>query len=73
MEGKYLLNLSVQMKEKKQFELSWLRESRLVLLLGDIAIQTARADGWVSINIAGQLVKQHAPGEVSFTKRKVWL
>lgn len=54
----------------KQFELSWLRQSRLVLLLGDIAVQTARADGWASINIAGQLVKQHAPEEVAVLKER---
>jgi hypothetical protein len=55
---------------KKQFEISWLRQSRLVLLLGDIAVQTARTDGWASINIAGQLVKQHAPEEVALLKER---
>lgn len=55
---------------KKEFELSWLRQSRLVLLLGDIAIQTARNDGWALVNIAGQLVKQHAPEEITVLKER---
>jgi hypothetical protein len=55
---------------KKELELSWLRQSRLVLLLGDIAIQTARNDGWTLVNIAGQLVKQHAPEEIAMLKER---
>lgn len=55
---------------RKEFELSWLRQSRLVLLLGDIAVQTARSDGWASMNIAGQLVKKHAPEEIASLKER---
>jgi len=70
-EGKKILGEFLTSNEgKKQFELSWLRQSRLVLLLGDIAVQTARADGWASINIAGHLIKQHAPEEVAVLKER---
>lgn len=55
---------------KKQFELSWLRQTPLVLLLGDISVQTARPDGWTSINIAGQLIKKYAPEESALLKTK---
>jgi len=55
---------------KRQFKLSWLRESRLVMLLCDIASQAARHDGWTLLNIAGQLVRQHAPEEIAVLKKK---
>lgn len=55
---------------KKQFKLSWLRQTPLVLLLGDISVQTARPDGWTSINIAGQLIKKYAPEESALLKTK---
>ena len=55
---------------KKQFNLSFLRQSRIVLLLGDIATQIKRPDGWVLMNIAGQLVKQHAPEELALLKER---
>ena len=55
---------------KKQFNLSFLRQSRIVLLLGDIATQIKRPDGWTLMNIAGQLVKQHAPEELALLKEK---
>ncbi|CAH1085677.1 hypothetical protein [Candidatus Nitrotoga sp. 1052] len=48
---------------KKQFELLWLRQSRLVILLGDIARQAARPDGWVLLRTAGQLIRQHEAEE----------
>jgi len=70
-EGKKILGEFLNSNEgKKLFELSWLRQSRLVLLLGDIALQTARTDGWASINIAGQLIKQYAPEEVAVQKER---
>lgn len=67
---KKLAEFLISDEGKKQFEISWLRQSRLVLLLGDIAVQTARADGWASINMAGQLIKQHAPEEVALLKER---
>ncbi|MFO1432126.1 MAG: OST-HTH/LOTUS domain-containing protein [Candidatus Competibacteraceae bacterium] len=48
----------------KQFELLYLRESRLVLLLREIAMQKARSDGWVMLSSAAQLIRQHAPEEM---------
>lgn len=57
-------------KEKRQLELSFLRQSRLVILLGDIAIQTKRSDGWASLAVAGHLVKQHAPEEIALLKKR---
>ncbi len=68
-EGKKLLIDFLSSDEgKKQFELSWLRQSRLVLLLGDIAIQTARPDGWALMNIAAKLVREYAPEEIASLK-----
>lgn len=55
---------------KKQFELSILHQSRLVILLGDIADQTKRHDGWASMSVAGQLVRQHAPEEIALLKER---
>ena len=49
---------------KKHFNLQWLRHSRLVLLLGDIAAQMARPDGWTLLTTASQIIRQHAPEEV---------
>jgi len=37
-------------------------------LLKDIAIQIARSDGWASINIAGQLIKQQEPEKLNLLK-----
>lgn len=55
---------------KKEFELSFLRQSKLVILLGDIAVQTKRHDGWALMSIAGQLVRQHAPEEIALLKER---
>ncbi len=56
-------------KGKKEFELSFLRQSRLVLMLGDIATQMTREDGWVLISNAGHLIKDHAPEELEQMKK----
>ena len=70
-EGKKMLADFLTSDEgKKQLKLSWLRQSRLVLLLGDIAAQIARSDGWTSINIASQLVKKYAPEEIVSLKKR---
>jgi hypothetical protein len=53
---------------KKEFELSFLRQSRLVLMLGDIATQMGREDGWALISSAGHLIKEHAPEELDQMK-----
>lgn len=51
-------------KGKKEFELSFLRQSQLILMLGDIATQVRREDGWTLISTAGHLIKEHAPEEL---------
>jgi hypothetical protein len=55
---------------KKQFELSFLRQSRIVLLLGDIATQIKRTDGWTFLSTAGHLIKKHAPEELAMLKER---
>jgi hypothetical protein len=50
---------------KRQLELAWLQQSRLVLLLGDIAQQVGGANGWTPLGTAGQLIRKHAPEEVA--------
>jgi hypothetical protein len=55
-------------KGKKEFEISFLRQSRLVLMLGDIATQMNREDGWALISTAGHLIKEHAPEELEQMK-----
>ena len=55
---------------RRQFDSSWLRQSRLVILLGDIAMQMGRPDGWTPLSTAGQLVRLHAPEEVSVLKER---
>ncbi|MCZ8167273.1 MAG: OST-HTH/LOTUS domain-containing protein [Betaproteobacteria bacterium] len=48
----------------RQFELHWLRHSRLVLLLGEIALRTPRADGWTVLASAGHILRQREPREL---------
>jgi len=54
----------------REFELSFLRQSRLVHLLGHIANQIGRPDGWTLMSIAGQLIKQNAPEELALLKEE---
>jgi len=68
--GKTMADFLRSEEGKKQIKLSFLRQSRIVILLGDIATQIKRPDGWASMNIAGQLVKQHAPEELALLKGK---
>ena len=44
---------------KREIELTRLRQSRLVVLLGDIASQAARQDGWMLLSHADQIIRQH--------------
>ncbi|PKG93145.1 OST-HTH/LOTUS domain-containing protein [Paraglaciecola sp. MB-3u-78] len=57
-------------KGRKELELSFLRQSHLVLMLGDIATQISREDGWALISSAGHLIKEHAPEELEKMKEK---
>lgn len=67
---KALLDLMISEQFKKEFELAWLRDSLLVLLLADIASQEARTDGWTLLSVAGQLAKVHAPEEVMMLQER---
>lgn len=49
---------------EKQLELAWLQQSRLVLMLGELATRAARADGWMELSTAGQLIKRSEPREL---------
>lgn len=49
---------------EKDFDLAWLQQSRIVLMLGDIAKQMARADGWTLLSTAGHVLKTYAPEEL---------
>jgi hypothetical protein len=62
---KQLLDYMCSEEGEKARLLSFLRQDRLVILLGDIATQVAREDGWVLMNTAAQLLKQHAPDELA--------
>lgn len=44
----------------KQFELAWLRQSKIVNLLREAAIRFARPDGWLAIARAGKFVHDNA-------------
>jgi hypothetical protein len=53
---------------REEFKLSFLRQSRLVLMLGDIATQMTREGGWALISTAGCIVKEHAAEELEQMK-----
>jgi len=55
---------------RKELELSFLRQSRLLLMLGDITTQMGLEGGWVLISTAGSLVKEHAPEELEQMKER---
>lgn len=48
----------------RQMELAFLQGSRLVALLGEIAVRAARPDGWTLLSTAGQLIKREVPSEL---------
>lgn len=48
----------------RQMELLFLRSSRLVVMLGQIAMATPRADGWTVLQTAGNLIRRDAPSEL---------
>lgn len=47
----------------RQLEMIHLRHSQLALMLGEITLQAARADGWTVLSTASQIVAVHAPDE----------
>ncbi len=50
---------------EKHFELAFLRGSRLVALVGEVAVRTARADGWAYLTTAHNLIHREAPEELT--------
>jgi len=48
----------------RQLELVFLRSSRLVVMLGQIAMATPRPDGWTVLATAGHLIKREAPDDL---------
>jgi hypothetical protein len=48
----------------RNFELMWLRHSRLVLMLGELATKTDRDDGWMILSTACNVVRQQEPTEL---------
>jgi hypothetical protein len=49
---------------ERHFELAFLRGSRLVALVGEVAIRTARTDGWAYLTTAHNLIRREAPDEL---------
>lgn len=49
--------------DSPQYKLAWLQQSRLVQLLAQIALTSAREDGWTLLSRAGDLLEQLAPEE----------
>lgn len=65
-EGRKILGDYLQSEEYiKQFELQWLRESRIISMLIDIASQATRHDGWTLLSLADELLHQNAPDEIA--------
>lgn len=54
----------------RHVELSFLQNSRLVAMLGEIAMRTARPDGWAMLSTAGNLIKREAPDELENLKER---
>jgi hypothetical protein len=50
--------------------LTGLKQSRLIRLFGKFAAQVARPDGWGQLNTAYQLVRQQAPDDLVFLKKR---
>ena len=49
----------------RRFELQWLRQSRLILMLGELATKTDRPDGWMILATACNVIRQLAPEELT--------
>lgn len=67
---KEIANFLQSEEDRKEFEVSFLRQSRLLLMLGDITTQMGLEGGWVLISTAGSLVKEHAPEELEQMKER---
>lgn len=54
----------------KEMKKLYLKNSDLILYLEDIAQKIAREDGWASLSIAGKIIREVAPDEISMLKQK---
>lgn len=61
---------SIQSMKKKAYELLTHQESDFVLMLGDIASNALRSDGWTPLDTAGKLIRQYAPEEITILRKK---
>ncbi|PKO65226.1 MAG: hypothetical protein CVU22_20910 [Betaproteobacteria bacterium HGW-Betaproteobacteria-16] len=48
----------------RQMDLGFLQSSRLVAMLGEVALKTARPDGWAYLTTALNLIRHRAPDEL---------
>ncbi len=55
------------------FELGFLQSSRLVAMLGEVAMRATRADGWAYLTTAAHLIRREAPDELVDLKTKFGL
>lgn len=55
---------------QREFELAFLRSARLVAMLGEIAMRTARADGWALLSTAGNLIRREAATELADLRKR---
>lgn len=53
-----------------KFELLWLQQSTLVILLQQAANEKSRPDGWSYLSNAGQIIRRHEPDEVEHIKER---
>ena len=54
----------------RQLELQWLRHSRLVLMLGELAAKTDRPDGWMVLATAGNIIQKLEPLELTDLRKR---
>ncbi len=54
----------------RQMELGFLQSSHLVAMLGEIALKTARPDGWAYLTTALHLIRREAPDELDDLQKR---
>lgn len=55
---------------QRQFELAFMRGSRLVVMLGEIAKRMPRADGWVMLSTAANVIAREASAELTDLRKR---
>lgn len=55
---------------QRQMTLSFLQGSRLVAMLGELALRTARTDGWALLSSSGNIIKREAPAELDDLQKR---